>query len=141
MSQASIVPQDLQTLVYVSRNRVHEHDVHDEISRIEATARHRNEANGITGVLLFSGCHYLQVLEGTADRLDELVDRLARDGRHSDIKIVIREPISHRRYSNWSMCYPGQTAYALTYFSRLHYGFSTGTDMTIIETMISRELA
>lgn len=38
------------------------------------------------------------------------------------------------------MCYLGQISYALTYFSRLHYGFSTGTDMTIIETMISREL-
>lgn len=134
------MPQELQTLIYVSRNRVHEHDVRDEIPRIEAAARHRNEIDGITGVLLFSGCHYLQVLEGTADRLEELVLRLARDPRHSDIKIVVRDTITHRRYPSWSMCYLGQTAYALTYFSRLHYGFSTGTDMTIIETMISREL-
>jgi type II secretory pathway component PulM len=130
----------MEMIVYVSRNRLPDGEARLAIRDIERAAQSRNVIDGITGVLLFSGCHFLQVIEGPREKLEHLMQRLTRDPRHSDIKIVLRDAIDQRRYAGWSMRCAEQITYALTFFSRLHYGFSTGTDMTIIEAMVDREL-
>lgn len=80
----------------------------DCVSAIIKTARAFNAAHGITGILLFDGGHFVQYVEGDGDTLDSLVERILDDKRHTDIQILLREPLglgTGRHYPGWSMGY------------------------------------
>lgn len=57
----------------------------------------------ITGVLLYVGNRFLQVLEGEADCVDRLLQRIASDPRHCEMEIVLDETIQGRVFGQWSM--------------------------------------
>lgn len=132
--------RQLETLIYVSRNRLADDDLAAELIEIERVAQSRNRSEQITGVLLFSGCHFLQVLEGPGDSLTGLFQRLDRDHRHSDVRIVLREVEFERRYPDWSMRYAGLCTFALAFFSRLHAGVTSRSDREIIDALVDRVL-
>ena len=54
-------------------------------------------------MLLFTGGSFLQMLEGDAERIDELYARLAGDERHARLTQIVREPIQGRLFGDWSM--------------------------------------
>lgn len=93
----------LSQVVYLSRDRMRLEDI-DEI--VTASAR-RNAWHGITGVLLFSGGQFLQVLEGPPDVVEALVGRIAVDPRHTDFEVLLRRPVSGRQFANWGMVLAG----------------------------------
>ena len=64
-----------------------------------------NPARGITGVLCFTGDIFLQVLEGGRDHVCELYSRIVRDDRHSDVRLLVYQEISERRFGGWTMGY------------------------------------
>lgn len=66
-------------------------------------AREKNTASGITGLLLYGNGTFLQVIEGEDAVIDGLVDRLGRDSRHADVRILSRRAVPERQYSDWSM--------------------------------------
>lgn len=78
----------------------------DEMLRaLLAQAQRRNEQAGLTGVLLYNDAHFVQVLEGQADALDDLYGRLLRDVRHHDLMLLARGPIAARRFGAWAMSF------------------------------------
>lgn len=65
---------------------------------------HRNNtAKGLTGMLLFGNGTFLQSLEGEKAVVDPLIERIGRDTRHRDMKILRRAEIIDRQYTDWSM--------------------------------------
>jgi len=65
---------------------------------------HRNNtAQGLTGMLLFGNGTFLQSIEGEAAVVDPLIELISKDSRHRDVKILRRDEISERQYSEWSM--------------------------------------
>jgi hypothetical protein len=62
-----------------------------------------NTANGITGVLCFSGGIFLQLLEGGRQQVNPLYNRIAADKRHLDVVLLSYEEIGERRFAGWSM--------------------------------------
>ncbi|HPM67427.1 MAG TPA: BLUF domain-containing protein [Piscinibacter sp.] len=62
-----------------------------------------NAANGITGVLCFSGGIFLQLLEGGRQQVNTLYNRIAADKRHLDVVLLSYEEIGERRFAGWSM--------------------------------------
>jgi hypothetical protein len=62
-----------------------------------------NTANGITGVLCFSGGIFLQLLEGGRQQVNALYNRIAADKRHLDVVLLSYEEIGERRFAGWSM--------------------------------------
>jgi hypothetical protein len=66
-------------------------------------SRVNNPANGITGILCYSGDLFIQVLEGGRDEVCELYNAIVRDGRHSNVRLLIFEEIRERKFSNWTM--------------------------------------
>ena len=62
-----------------------------------------NSANGITGVLCFSGGIFLQLLEGGRQQVNALYNRIAADKRHLDVVLLSYEEIGERRFAGWSM--------------------------------------
>lgn len=93
---------DIQ-IVYTSKAR---RDVNDaEIVQIHSTSLMSNAQSGITGMLLYAKDTFLQVIEGAADTIDRLMEKIRVDTRHYDVEILVRTSIRHREFKNWSMGY------------------------------------
>ena len=91
----------LKTLAYTSRARLDltEEDLHE----IHRTAQKCNALDGITGMLVFDGSRFLQIIEGAEDAIDNLVHRLRADGRHSALEVREERFIDNRSFPDWSM--------------------------------------
>ena len=66
-------------------------------------ARRANAERAVTGMLLYIEGGFFQVLEGDEAIVDNVYDRITRDPRHSKITLIVREPISVRDFSEWTM--------------------------------------
>ncbi len=74
-----------------------------EIDGIVEQAVRNNCALEISGVLLFNGLNFLQVLEGPAKQVHMLFDRSRGDRRHVSVVTVLIEPITERVITGWGM--------------------------------------
>ena len=74
-----------------------------DLESIHRTARHANALNGITGLLIFNGTHFLQMIEGAHDAIDALVENLRRDSRHTGLEIRDSSIAEVRSFPGWSM--------------------------------------
>jgi len=92
---------ELKTLTYTSRARLDLTDA--DLEQIHQTARHLNTLDGITGLLVFDGSRFLQIIEGTEAAIDDLVERLRRDGRHSAFEVRDERVVQKKSFSGWSM--------------------------------------
>jgi hypothetical protein len=70
---------------------------------ILAVARRNNSANDITGLLMFNGKRFLQVLEGPSEAIDATFERIRRDPRHRGQVLLARKTIPQREFGDWSM--------------------------------------
>ena len=68
-------------------------------------AQTRNRADGLTGLLLFTGVRFLQVLEGDDAPVRATYARIERDPRHKWVAPLISRPIAKRQFAEWSMAY------------------------------------
>ena len=75
----------------------------EALAEILTTARTLNGKNGVTGLFLYYGGHFLQVLEGTEDAVRETFARIREDARHHDIAVLFEETINASLYPDWSM--------------------------------------
>jgi hypothetical protein len=73
------------------------------IEDILEKSRARNPAQGITGILCYSGDIFLQVLEGGRDEVCELYNAIVRDKRHENVRMLVFEEIRERKFCNWTM--------------------------------------
>lgn len=76
-------------------------------------ARLLNERDGITGFLLYADESFLQILEGEEAVLAATFERIARDARHTGVRVLERAPITRRRFSQWTMGFDLPDAAAL----------------------------
>lgn len=95
----------LVSIVYMSV-ATHEFS-EDELTEMLAGARLRNEALGVSGLLVVKGGRFMQLLEGPAWSVDDRFAAIERDPRHHTVKSLIREDIDRRRFDGWSMAYRG----------------------------------
>jgi hypothetical protein len=75
----------------------------DDILAIHRTARELNALDGITGLLIFNGTHFLQIIEGVPEAIDGLLERLRRDRRHHGVEVRDIRFIEDRCFPSWSM--------------------------------------
>jgi len=92
---------NLTSLTYTSLARL-DLDSSD-LEDIHRTARELNALDGITGLLVFNGTHFLQIIEGAKNAIDDLVERLRRDPRHSGFEVRDQHSIDARSFPDWSM--------------------------------------
>lgn len=97
----------LTTLMYVSVSRLDPATATDTVDRIVAAARVSNAATGITGALVYTERHFVQVLEGDDAAIDALMVKLRADSRHEKLIVTIRAPLSVRMFENWDLAYSG----------------------------------
>lgn len=75
----------------------------EEVEAILATSARNNPARGITGLLLFNGRNFLQLLEGEESEVASLMDRITGDPRHSGVSVLDRRAIEARTCPDWAM--------------------------------------
>lgn len=91
----------LSRLFYVSRTP-QEVDA-ATVQAILAVSRRMNRRRDITGALAYSGQYFAQVLEGDSEDLAGLLEKIAQDHRHRDLRVLFEQPITRRDYADWSM--------------------------------------
>ena len=91
----------LKSLTYTSLARLDLEAA--DLEAIHRTARELNALDGVTGLLIFNGTHFLQIIEGVPQAIDELVARLRRDDRHSGFEVRDEREIETRSFGDWSM--------------------------------------
>jgi hypothetical protein len=75
----------------------------DEVDAILATSARNNPAREITGLLLYNGRNFLQLIEGEEEELVALMLRITEDSRHSGITLLDRRAIEARTCPDWAM--------------------------------------
>ena len=74
-----------------------------DLEAIHRIARELNALDGVTGLLVFNGTHFLQIIEGAPNAIDDLVERLRGDPRHSGLEIRDEHMAAQRDFPGWSM--------------------------------------
>jgi hypothetical protein len=93
--------ENMYRLIYKSRSesKIDWSTVNGIISTSEAY----NKESNITGVLLATESHFLQVIEGDFDEVNRLFMRIARDPRHDEIQIISFGCVDGRLFGGWAM--------------------------------------
>ena len=88
-------------LIYVSSALKEQNDT--ELDAILESAVRHNRLQNITGMLLYAGGNFLQVLEGEDTDVDQIFSVIEKDPRHHGIIVLEREAIPARSFEQWSM--------------------------------------
>jgi hypothetical protein len=88
-------------IIYKSRSKVPLN--WDIVRDILHTSEAYNESHNITGILLASNTHFLQVLEGNYEDVNEAFMRIVCDERHTDIRLIGFSVIDARLFGGWGM--------------------------------------
>ena len=89
------------TITYTSLARLDLQDA--DLEDIHRSARDHNALDGLTGLLVFNGTHFLQIIEGSEQAIEDLVERLRKDQRHTGFEIRDRRKVEARSFPDWSM--------------------------------------
>jgi hypothetical protein len=92
---------ELLRLQYVSR--VAPDLAADAVQTIASRSVAFNARADVTGVLIFTGTHFSQILEGPPAAVQRLMESIRRDSRHRDVRMLYESAISKRRFADWSM--------------------------------------
>ena len=75
----------------------------EELPQLLESARENNSKLNITGMLLFHEGSFIQVLTGPKTNVEPLFDKIARDPRHTETRILFRGDVDERSFDDWSM--------------------------------------
>ena len=101
LKDAKTAAKQLNSIIYKSRCKsVADLDL---LNSILASSTKNNSANDITGVLIATKTHFLQVLEGEFEALNATFDRISGDNRHEKIQLISFTEIEERRFGEWAM--------------------------------------
>lgn len=91
----------LLELMYTSCARAEFTD--SDLRGLVSQSMHRNPIDGITGVLLYDGSAFMQILEGDAGAVDALYSSIIVDPRHYSVQLESRVNVQRRTFSKWAM--------------------------------------
>jgi len=75
-----------------------------EVDTIGREATRKNEAVGITGILLTGGGFFFQILEGPAEAVDAVYEAITTDARHQDVLLLAtQDGVRDRLFPDWAM--------------------------------------
>lgn len=75
------------------------------LERILTDARAGNEARNVTGALIYVDGVFLQVIEGDRDVVQGLMASIAKDSRHTHVKVFSEMELSEPTFGSWRMAY------------------------------------
>lgn len=94
-------PDWLSTVTYRSRTVSPMSEL--DLYRLLKSAQQRNQAEGVTGVMVYDCGWIFQQLEGPRAGLARIWDSIRRDPRHGAIEVLGDTQARQRRYADWSL--------------------------------------
>jgi Sensors of blue-light using FAD len=82
----------------------------DDLEDILESARESNAEAGITGALIYVDGFFLQILEGGAKPVRELMARICKDVRHEAVTVLKEGDVATAVFADWRMAYVSATA-------------------------------
>ncbi|WP_372748946.1 BLUF domain-containing protein [Litorivivens sp.] len=76
---------------------------HDTLMKILHDARSFNAMDDISGILLHDRGYFLQVLEGPAEAIENLLATLRADTRHEQVQVLVDSEVDEKLFPNWQM--------------------------------------
>lgn len=73
------------------------------IAKLLEQSRTLNRMSGITGMLVHFDGNYIQAVEGPRAAVESLLERVERDPRHKDFKLMFSYESELREFGEWSM--------------------------------------
>jgi hypothetical protein len=73
------------------------------VKKLIDKSEENNQDAGITGVLLATETHFLQVLEGGFDEVNALFMQIVRDTRHDQVQLIAFDCVESRLFGGWTM--------------------------------------
>ena len=71
--------------------------------QIAESSSARNAQSGLTGSLAFVDGHFVQVTEGAQGPLEDTFERICRDFRHRELKLIDYQTVPTRHFAQWNM--------------------------------------
>ncbi|MCR9205641.1 MAG: BLUF domain-containing protein [Halobacteriovoraceae bacterium] len=96
-----------------SSNSSENFDVSVDVDGILNASKMFNEENDITGVLIYKGGVFLQLLEGDEGKVRTLFDKISSDSRHENLEVVYQGKVEERIFPHWTMAYRKTDLYSL----------------------------
>ncbi|WP_437749704.1 diguanylate phosphodiesterase [Enterobacter mori] len=135
----------LTTIIY--RSHICEDVPVKALEEMVAAANRKNRHSDVTGILLFNGTHFFQLLEGPVDNVTAIYKHICRDPRHHNVVELMCDHGPFRRFGNVGMelfdlrqfdtdevlqqvLDKGTTKYRLTYNDRALQFFRTFVEAT-----------
>jgi hypothetical protein len=100
----------------------------------------KNEKLGITGIVMYDAGSFLQVLEGPDDAVERLYTTIARDPRHTNVRLLSQKYITEREFGDWSMTFAVPDGTAIAHDGFLDYA-STGEEFSLEGSEVSQILS
>jgi len=97
-----ILRYTLLQLAYMSKSTPKSPDVHTLSRQVSPP----NFAEEITGILLHRNGHFLHIIEGRKEYVENLFLRIIADDRHTDLHLLFRKSVTCRQFSSSSMMIP-----------------------------------
>lgn len=93
----------LRELIYTSFAR--QSGASQDVKDILQSSERNNVSTSVTGLLLFDGERYIQILEGASENVLSLFGTIQVDPRHGQIELLHSGGISGRTFQDWRMAY------------------------------------
>ena len=74
-----------------------------ELISLMAKSQENNAKKGITGMLLYKGGNFMQLLEGEEELVRNLFHKIAVDQRHQGEMVLLQGQSEERQFPTWSM--------------------------------------
>jgi len=110
----------------------------DALRTLLAGARERNQAAGISGMLLHVDNWFLQVLEGDDEVVRALFARITADRRHGGVLALVVREVPERNFPDWSMGFfdgSGRASSLPGYRSTTGFADLTGDKTTLLRVI------
>ena len=76
-----------------------------DLMEVLRVSRVNNVRDGVTGVLLYQGGNFIQLLEGESAAIDRVYARVEKDPRHHSVLRMLDGEAEERLFADWSMAF------------------------------------
>ena len=88
-------------LLYISAAN---HDfTEEELEALLIKARSNNEKVNVSGMLLYHEGSFIQALEGPKEQVEKIYQKISKDTRHTETRILFKGDSRQRDFHGWSM--------------------------------------
>jgi len=91
----------LSTIIY--RSHIATHVPLKTLNELALKANKINKSSDVTGILLFNGTHFFQLLEGPEQAVKAVYSRISQDPRHHNLVELLRDYAPARRFGHVGM--------------------------------------